>query len=66
MRQLTKARAESVIDYLSKLPMRQLTLQDNRHHRLCISKLPMRQLTNVLKIVMKFWISKLPMRQLTR
>ena len=54
-----------MMDYVSKLPMRQLTRNTVENANITFSKLPMRQLTRCYQIDYCCYISKLPMRQLT-
>ena len=65
MRQLTTCDSLKVFYCISKLPMRQLTIQANSDQGGFISKLPMRQLTKAAVDCECYAISKLPMRQLT-
>ena len=65
MRQLTWLLNQNGQRYISKLPMRQLTVKDPEMVAAVISKLPMRQLTAIAFMNAAGYVSKLPMRQLT-
>ena len=66
MRQITRIGFPVWRMAVSKLPMRQITSQDNISSVTSFSKLPMRQITDLLLLRLSLYFSKLPMRQITK